>query len=775
MCWTLAGLTGTYLMTERIAAVHQTMRIHRSETAGVDGSTAPSTRTFHQAVNWLGCFQKPAILAAALFTGQVAAAFVYETEQEFLSTGDFNGDGKPDLVIVDRYSGRVRLGYQVEPGRFDWVDWRAGGTKDVAGVSVGKLKDAKHDSLALTSADANLVTVVDAPNPAVPTDPVTVPNVALGPNVVVAIDVGGEGNTPLHDLLVASIYNSDPTPNRVTLFRNNGRTFAQTAEIPAPGPAARANRITLKRGGPELAAGIVTDDTGNRLLAGALDSGQPVAKLTIANLPKGADYVVGNFRGQPLKELVFYKPGEPTLIVHTFTETGDEFQAGAAKTIDLGRPLRQLILMEGEKKSRLLGIFGDQEPAEVMDFDGVNPPVTAHKLPGVTNQFLNAGLALPDAVVLFSVMTNDRPRSVSSYQIHLLSGDSFESVAYGSLPSLADRDDTTVPEIHKRIVAAMTAKSPAEMKPYTNTIPGTTVTYEMVPIPAGEYVMGSPDSEKDRKPDEGPQHKVKISPFWMGKYEVTWDQYLLYMYPDDEKKLRETHATPEDVNSVSDAVTRPSKPYVDMSFGMGKSAKSGGIGFPAIAMTQHAANKFCHWLSAKTGHFYRLPTEAEWEYACRAGTTTAYSFGDDVDKLPEYGWFFDNSNSKYQEVGKKKPNPWGLHDMHGNVTEWVLDQFMPDYYRLCADQGTAADPWNKATKPYPHAVRGGSWDDDPHALRSAARRGSDRSWKMQDPQLPKSIWYLTDAQIVGFRVVRPLNVPPPEDLLKYWTSGVEKD
>jgi formylglycine-generating enzyme required for sulfatase activity len=255
----------------------------------------------------------------------------------------------------------------------------------------------------------------------------------------------------------------------------------------------------------------------------------------------------------------------------------------------------------------------------------------------------------------------------------------------------------------------------------------------------------------------------------MGQCEVTWDAYLLFMYPDDEKKLRETYKTDPAVDALSDAVTRPSKPYVDMSFGMGKS------GFPAISMTQHAANKFCHWLSAKTGHFYRLPTEAEWEYACRAGTTTAYSFGDDPAKLEDYAWFFDNSNSKYQKVGRKKPNPWGLYDMHGNVAEWVLDQYDAQFYKLCAEQGVVTDPWNRATKPYPHSVRGGSWDDDPPALRSAARRGSDRSWKQTDPQLPKSIWYLTDAQFVGFRIVRPLKIPPPEEMVKYWTSGVEKD
>lgn len=288
----------------------------------------------------------------------------------------------------------------------------------------------------------------------------------------------------------------------------------------------------------------------------------------------------------------------------------------------------------------------------------------------------------------------------------------------------------------------------------------------MLPIPAGEFLMGSPATEKGRQADEGPSHKVKISPFWMGRCEVTWNEFELFMYLDEERKFKDRIKTDPKVDRVSDVVARPTKPYVEMSFGMGKD------GFPAISMTQHAASKYCQWLSAKTGHFYRLPTEAEWEYACRAGTKTAFSWGDDAAAAKDFAWFSNNSEFKYQKVGRKKPNPWGLHDMHGNVAEWVLDQHAADYKGVMT---SLQDPWAKPTAPYGQVARGGSWDDDAEKLRSAARRFSDKSWKQQDPQLPKSIWYLTDAQFLGFRIVRPLKVPAAAEMQRFWNNGFERE
>ena len=249
---------------------------------------------------------------------------------------------------------------------------------------------------------------------------------------------------------------------------------------------------------------------------------------------------------------------------------------------------------------------------------------------------------------------------------------------------------------------------------------------------------------------------MKFDGFCLQSHEFSWDEYRLFMFASQAGEVAHK-------DELVDAVSRPTRPYVEMSFGMGIN------GFPAISMTQHAANKYAEWLSAKTGEFYRLPTEAEWEYACRAGSEAPYYFGSDASKLGDYAWYSANSGGKYQKIATKKPNAWGLYDMLGNVMEWTLDQYEP--YPAAAQ----VNPWVPPSKPYPIAVRGGSWNDPAANVTCTARVGSDPSWKQQDPQLPKSIWYETDAQWLGFRLIRPSKVPSAEDMYKYWNNGVEHD
>ena len=294
---------------------------------------------------------------------------------------------------------------------------------------------------------------------------------------------------------------------------------------------------------------------------------------------------------------------------------------------------------------------------------------------------------------------------------------------------------------------------------YIEQIKGNDYKLPMQFIKAGHFKMGSPKSEKGRFGDEGPQHEVFVDGFWMGKFEITWDLYNLFVSRelDGNQVIK---GRDSEVNIDVDGVSGATTPYVEMSFGMGID------NYPAICMTQLAAVKFCEWLSAMTGRFYRLPTEAEWEYACRAGSNTSFSFGDDTSQLGEYAWYEKNSNEKYHKVGTKKPNPWGLHDMHGNVAEWTLDHYVPIIYRQRSSQ--VSNPLEYGEKVYPKVVRGGSWMNKAVRLRSAARRPSSKKWKERDPQIPKSKWWHTDAPFVGFRVVRPFNTPSEEDQRKYW-------
>ncbi len=299
-----------------------------------------------------------------------------------------------------------------------------------------------------------------------------------------------------------------------------------------------------------------------------------------------------------------------------------------------------------------------------------------------------------------------------------------------------------------------------DFESYEEVIAGSRETIKMIPITGGTFKMGSTNAEAD----EAPVHEVLVSDFWMGAYEITWDQYQLFA----ERQI-DGAKNPEIGNEIAieiDAVAAATTPYVDMSHGMGRK------GFPVVNITEHAALTFCKWLSAKTGNFYRLPTEAEWEYACRAGSTDQYAFGNDSTQLGDYAWYKANSDNKYQKVGTKKPNAFGLYDMHGNVAELTMDQYDEASY-VSRKEDVTKDPWVKPTELYPRAVRGGSWQDEAGELRSSVRLGSKAAWKRIDPQIPKSKWWFTNAPHVGFRIVRPKNTPSGEEIENYWLEAID--
>lgn len=295
---------------------------------------------------------------------------------------------------------------------------------------------------------------------------------------------------------------------------------------------------------------------------------------------------------------------------------------------------------------------------------------------------------------------------------------------------------------------------------YVDRIPDGNVSFEMVGVPAGTFEMGSAADEAGRDADEGPRHTVTVGAFWIGKYEVTWDEYDRFAFG--------TSIEPPPGGGGSavkgvDAVTRPTPPYGDESFGFGKGRQ------PVLNITHHAAMEYTRWLSQVTGKSYRLPTEAEWEYAARARSTDPYYFGRDVKALDDHAWYGGDSGERPHPVGQKKPNAFGLFDMSGNVAEWCLDQYAPDFYARSPGKNPVLLPGDKR---YPDVARGGSWADEPKELRSAARRGSTEAWSRRDPQSPQSIWWHTDATITGFRIARAVD---EDAALRGFRSRVTRD
>jgi len=287
---------------------------------------------------------------------------------------------------------------------------------------------------------------------------------------------------------------------------------------------------------------------------------------------------------------------------------------------------------------------------------------------------------------------------------------------------------------------------------FTELIPGSAVSFDMVALPGGRVTLGSPSSEDFRRDDET-QRTVEVAPFWIARTEVTWDEYeAFYAQTAAEGRSSDTRLVASIADDV-DAITGATPPWgaPDQGWGRGKR--------PAITMTHHAAEVYCQWLSVVTGRTYRLPTEAEWEYACRGGTTGAYFFEGDPDDFAESGFwngifgadeepirsyviFAANSDGRTGLPSDVKPNPFGLLNMAGNVREFCSDEYLSGGSEEDSSDGRE------------YIVRGGSFKSDAEDVRCAARDHTrSEAWLMTDPQMPKSVWWYSDCIDVGFRVV----------------------
>jgi formylglycine-generating enzyme required for sulfatase activity len=286
------------------------------------------------------------------------------------------------------------------------------------------------------------------------------------------------------------------------------------------------------------------------------------------------------------------------------------------------------------------------------------------------------------------------------------------------------------------------------------TIPGTSVKFRMVPIPAGSFLMGTPPAEKIRDVDEAPQKNVTLSAFYMGETEVTFEQWDAFFKDVDVPQTKAVKV---------DAVSRPTAQYIDLTWGMGREADN-----PSNSMSQTAAIMYCKWLYEKTGAFFRLPTEAEWEYACRAGSSSSLPKDISHKNIQAHAFFKENSGGKYQKVKQLSPNAWGLYDMLGNLSEWTLDQYDPAAYQNLPS--TTKDPVVRPGAKYPRVARGGSYMDEEREVRCTNRIPSSAEWNQRDPQIPKSRWWLTDGTFMGFRVVRPLQAPPKEEIENFYAA-----
>ena len=354
---------------------------------------------------------------------------------------------------------------------------------------------------------------------------------------------------------------------------------------------------------------------------------------------------------------------------------------------------------------------------------------------------------------------NEKKLDLQCISCHLDAGHYNPNYKHGKMTGIPGQADGNTDSSKPVFEQATTVTTFAD---YTEQIPGTSVSFKMIAVKGGTFNMGSPEKEPFHQSDESPVRQVTVSPFFMAEVETTWEEYWAFY----GNTMSEGRTPPEQIyannsNPNVDAISGPTPPYgrPDQNWGFGNR--------PAITMTHYAAETFCQWLSKKTGKKYRLPTEAEWEYAARGGTETPYFFDGKPNKFSNKGLWRKISNPEtepisqyiiYENNGKGKthlpeevkPNPFGLKNMLGNVMEYCADRYAPDAYTKAS--GKVTNPL--ATEGEEWVVRGGNYTSDAADVRAAARSHSQHdAWLKTDPQQPKSIWWYSDVKAIGFRVV----------------------
>lgn len=334
---------------------------------------------------------------------------------------------------------------------------------------------------------------------------------------------------------------------------------------------------------------------------------------------------------------------------------------------------------------------------------------------------------------------------------HLYVGHFKKGALHGQNPGFANLISTKDKEIYK--------DSPEinSFENFTERIPGTPVSFNMIAIEGGTFKMGSPNNEPLRDDDEGPQVEIEVGSFFIAEIETTWEMFnAFYLETGREGRTTDTEML------LVDGISGPTPPYglPDRGWGMGQR--------PAISMSYHAVETFCNWLSKRTVKTYRLPTEAEWEYAARAGTETPYYFEGSPAKFEKTGLaakigknqsepistfeiYADNSMAKTHLPSKVEANPNGLKNMLGNVAEFTADYYSENTF---SEYSMGVKNPTGPLSGKEHVVKGGSYLTGAGELRCASRSTTEtENWLKTDPQMPKSIWWYSDCFHVGFRVV----------------------